>query len=70
MRLRGVFSHIQTMKGFDMNVNRHLKNEVIKLTGIKKDMQIAGEWVSAWPNAIRIEERIVFYKEKLIELEG
>ena len=52
-----------------MNVNRHLKNEVIKMTSIKKNMQIAGEWVSSWPNAIRIEERILFYKEKLIELE-
>jgi len=52
-----------------MNVNRHLKNEVMKLIGIKKDMQIAGEGVSAWPNAMRIEERILFYKEKLIELE-
>tara|TARA_R110000851_G_scaffold121995_1_gene251148 strand:+ start:166 stop:339 length:174 start_codon:yes stop_codon:yes gene_type:complete len=57
------------VKGFDVNVNRHLKNEVIKLQGIKKDMQLAGDWVSAWPNAQRIEERIVFYKEKLIELE-
>jgi len=52
-----------------MNVDRHLKNEVIRLRGIKRDMQNAGEWVSAWPNAKRIEERIVFYKEKLIELE-
>ena len=69
MQMRGVFSHIQTVKGIDMNVNRHLKNEVIKLQGIKKDMQLAGDWVSAWPNAQRIEERIVFYKEKLIELE-
>lgn len=69
MRMRGVFSHIQTVKGIDMNVDRHLKDEVIRLRGIKKDMQNAGEWVSAWPNAKRIEERIVFYKEKLIELE-
>ena len=52
-----------------MNVDRHLKDEVIRLRGIKKDMQNAGEWVSAWPNAKRIEERILFYKEKLIELE-
>ena len=69
MKAWGVFLCISNNGGIDMNVDRHLKDEVIRLRGIKKDMQNAGEWVSAWPNAKRIEERIVFYKEKLIELE-